>query len=312
MKGAGAFPTPDPGNVDAVKPAAVDAAPASPTEAPEPLAAAADPRRLATRFLRLVPIVLLCALSSLVWHLDQLAKIRADLAASLDARVAQLMARTTRSTGEQARLRSRGEALSSQLDQALGRADSLRQELQTREQQRQTLNQANTQRERQVSELNQALEAERARALRLTAQNADLADELGEAREELRRIGDQLADLDDLVSAMTERGLNVQRLSGRESTPRVQATVLQVLPNVNPPSVILSVGGKDRIEKGDEFVVLRGSQRIASLEVRHVEPNRTGAWIVSLEQGYSVEPGDEAFSGELPEPADGPRPPGGP
>lgn len=312
MTAAGTFPTPDPGNVDAVEPTAVDAAPASLTDAPEPLAAAVGPRRLVTRFLRLVPIFLLCALSALAWHLDQLARIRANLATSLDARVAQLMARTTRSAGEQARLRSRSEALSSQLDQAQVTADSLRQELSAGEQQRQNLNQAKDQRERQVSELNQALGAERARARQLTAQNADLADELGEAREELKRIGEQLADLDDLVSAMTARGLNVQRLSGRESTPRVQATVLQVLPNVNPPSVILSVGGKDRIEKGDEFVVLRGSQRIASLEVRHVEPNRTGAWIVSLEQGYSVEPGDEAFSGEPPEPADDPRPPGGP
>lgn len=310
MTETGAFPTPDP--TSAAEPTAREAAPASPADTPEALAAAADPRRPAMRFLRLVPIALICALAMLAWHLDQLARIRADLATSLDARVAQLMARTTRITGEQARLRSRGEALSSQLDQVQGQAASLNQELVTGKQQRQALIQANAQREGQISELNQGLETERARAHQLTAQNADLADALGEAREELQRIGKQLADLDDLVSAMTERGHNVQRLSGRESTPRLRATVLQVLPNVNPPSVILSVGGKDRIEKGDEFVVLRGSQRIASLEVRHVEPNRTGAWIVSLESGYSVEPGDEAFSGEPPEPPAAPRPPRSP
>lgn len=60
--------------------------------------------------------------------------------------------------------------------------------------------------------------------------------------------------------------------------------------------VVLSVGRDQGVETGSEFVVHRGRQRIADLEVIEVYPDLSGARVKALYHGQEIRQGDEAYS----------------
>ena len=59
--------------------------------------------------------------------------------------------------------------------------------------------------------------------------------------------------------------------------------------------VVLSVGRDQDVKKGFEFIVYRGSQRIADLEVFAVYPDLSGARIKAVYEGLEIRQGDNAY-----------------
>ncbi len=132
------------------------------------------------------------------------------------------------------------------------------------------------------------------------AQSIEVAAELRESENEMLQLAKSNADLVrrvTLVSTQLEKYVErygADPVAGNQSEVAINGRVMQIEPTLD--LVILSVGEKDKVTKGMEFVISRGDNYIAKVRVANVYDNMCSARIISgmTKQGEAIQVSDAA------------------
>jgi len=178
------------------------------------------------------------------------------------------------------------EALAAARAEALAEAERLKREL------AEALAAARSRLEAQSERLD-AVEAERsALGERLAAEQAraeGLDDELARTEDELRRQREVLA-------AVREAGVNVDRLAGLDPMPEIRAIVVTIDHQAMPPIVLVDAGARAGLHPRDELFVVREGREIARLVVEEVQDRVASTRLAWGARGSRLQRGDRVLS----------------
>jgi len=76
--------------------------------------------------------------------------------------------------------------------------------------------------------------------------------------------------------------------------PAIEAKVVAVKADITPALVVLSVGSKDKVQKGFEFTIYRDKLFVAKVVVEHVLKDNSGCRVLFTAEGEAVFQGDRA------------------
>lgn len=132
------------------------------------------------------------------------------------------------------------------------------------------------------------------------AQSIEVAAELRQAENEMMQLSKSNAELVRRVTLVTSQlekyveRYGADPVAGQQTEVAINGRVMQIEPTLD--LVILSVGEKDKVTKGMEFVISRGDSYIAKVRVANVYDNMCSARIISgmTKQGEAIKVSDAA------------------
>jgi hypothetical protein len=157
-----------------------------------------------------------------------------------------------------------------------------------------------------VNKQHLAVAMERQNAVNARNEKTDLENELNSTKQSLaaitrdkREVEELLASANSRIEGLIARGIPIQDILGsdaRATQPKIaDAQVLAVRPDVN--LVMISVGSQQNVKPGYEFVISRGSDYIATVQVEKVYPDMCSARVKTGFSKGEVQIHDEAKSG---------------
>jgi hypothetical protein len=129
---------------------------------------------------------------------------------------------------------------------------------------------------------------------RLTTLNTSLETDLGDLRNEFADTRRQLREKELMISMAQGAGVNFELLVPGPPVPAIDGNVVAVKTDVSPPLVLLSVGADDRVERGYQFSIYRGSQFVGKVVVEKVLRDSAGCRVMFVADGAEIKPGDNA------------------
>lgn len=115
----------------------------------------------------------------------------------------------------------------------------------------------------------------------------------------------------DALAAQARRLLaRAQEATRPSAAAALEARVLAVKRDTDPPLVLLSVGADDGVQRGTTFTILRGERRLATVVVERALRDSAGCRVVFVAEGEELRDGDRALA-ETTEAPDGDATDGG-
>jgi len=129
---------------------------------------------------------------------------------------------------------------------------------------------------------------------RLTQLKSSLEKDLSDLRTSYSDTRKSLKEKEIVLAMLEEKGFNVLSIIAGPPMPAIDAKVAAVKSDVQPPLVLLSVGSDDKVEKGFQFSIYRGSEYIGKVVVEKVLKDSCGCRVLYTKEGQTVQAGDSA------------------
>lgn len=112
---------------------------------------------------------------------------------------------------------------------------------------------------------------------------------LAETEKMLKRARRELWESKEIVRAVRDVGINIDAIVGQ--VPPLEGQIVEVSPVV--PIVMLSIGENDKVKKGYQFTVYRGSNYIGQVVVEETYPDMSAARINKEMTKRAIKKGDK-------------------
>jgi CHASE3 domain sensor protein len=129
---------------------------------------------------------------------------------------------------------------------------------------------------------------------RLTQLDTSLTKDISDLRQQYADTRKSLMEKEIVIAMLVEMGVNIASLVAGPPMPAIDARVTAVKSDVQPALVLLSVGSNDKVEKGFQFSVYRGSEFIGKVVVEKVLADSAGCRVIFTKDGATVQSGDSA------------------
>ncbi len=218
-------------------------------------------------------------------HLSRIGELERESQSST-AEVAAQSGEIALLTGE----KRRSDALAQRLTNELGVAQSSRAAI---DEQRKQFESRNIELERRNIDLNQRINELTTQVTVLTQQQRQQEQQVHILRDENRKMLDRTGSpvSSGVAAAFEGRGPSGNiNPAAAPASPRIAGHVAYVDGNV----ATLSVGSADRVEVGAVFVIFRGPEYVADVEITDVEPNLSSGRVIRSAPGVSPAKGDRA------------------
>ncbi|MBI3726341.1 hypothetical protein HY251_20640 [bacterium] len=129
---------------------------------------------------------------------------------------------------------------------------------------------------------------------RLTQLDTSLTKDLSDLRQNYADTRKSLKEKEIVLAMLEEKGFNVLSIIAGPPMPAIDAKVAAVKSDVQPALVLLSVGSDDKVEKGFQFSIYRGSEFVGKVVVEKVLKDSSGCRVLFTKEGQTVQAGDSA------------------
>ncbi|RME75832.1 MAG: hypothetical protein D6776_02380 [Planctomycetota bacterium] len=139
------------------------------------------------------------------------------------------------------------------------------------------------------------MELAQAQVARLMGQKTALEKDLGELRKQYADTKQKALDLQLLIEEAERQGLPVRQIVvGSPPVKPINGLVAGVDDSTDPPTVLLTVGRDQGVERGYQFRIYRGDEFIAKVVVSKLMADSSGARVLFMAPGKQIRPGDSA------------------
>lgn len=137
-------------------------------------------------------------------------------------------------------------------------------------------------------------ETAEAQVARLIGQKAALEKDIAEVRKEYSDTKQKLLDSQLVMEELERQGVPISTLVvNHKPVPPINGKVAGVKQDVSPALVLVTVGKDDKVEKGFQFTVYRGSQFVGKVVVEKVNADSSGCRVLFTAPGQVIKAGDD-------------------
>ncbi len=139
------------------------------------------------------------------------------------------------------------------------------------------------------------MELAQAQVARLLAMKTALEKDLAQLRKEYADAKQKALDLQLVIEEAERQGLPVRQIVvGSPPVKSIKGLVAGVDESTSPPTVLLTVGKDQGVERGYQFSIYRDGEWIAKVVVTKLMADSSGARVLFMAPGKSIRAGDNA------------------